>query len=244
MCLILDTDLYKAISDGRVDVVTDHIDHIDANGHRAEVRSSPRRRRDRHRNRPAAAGAGWRRDQHRRRARSSRRTGSSTRSTCSKTSRTWRGASATSTHSWTLRADLTARAVAKLLAYMDSHGYTHAYPHLGDIPMPEKPAWNMQRGLRAARRACAAEVRHAPAVERAAQLRARRHRPSLRPHRGVDGVRPCGYGVRRASPVPSNCVADNPNVVLKRSARCDGLAKPAFIAAVVRLSPAAMAVPA
>jgi cation diffusion facilitator CzcD-associated flavoprotein CzcO len=48
--------------------------------------------------------------------------------------------------SWTLRADLTARAVAKLLAYMDSHGYTHAYPHLGDKPMPEKPAWNLQAG--------------------------------------------------------------------------------------------------
>jgi cation diffusion facilitator CzcD-associated flavoprotein CzcO len=48
--------------------------------------------------------------------------------------------------SWTLRADLTARAVAKLLAYMDGHGYTHAYPHLGDKPMPEKPAWNINAG--------------------------------------------------------------------------------------------------
>ncbi len=48
--------------------------------------------------------------------------------------------------SWTLRADLTARSVAKLLAYMDSHGYTHAYPHLGDVPMQEKPAWNINAG--------------------------------------------------------------------------------------------------
>jgi cation diffusion facilitator CzcD-associated flavoprotein CzcO len=48
--------------------------------------------------------------------------------------------------SWTLRADLTARAVAKLLAYMDSHGYAHAYPHLGDKPMAEKPAWNINAG--------------------------------------------------------------------------------------------------
>ncbi|CAN3128040.1 flavin-containing monooxygenase [Mycobacterium sp. smrl_JER01] len=48
--------------------------------------------------------------------------------------------------SWTLRADLTARAVAKLLAYMDAHGYTHAYPHLGQTPMPEKPAWNINAG--------------------------------------------------------------------------------------------------
>ena len=29
---------------------------------------------------------------------------------------------------------------------MDSRGYTHAYPHLGDVPMPEKPAWNINAG--------------------------------------------------------------------------------------------------
>ena len=33
-------------------------------------------------------------------------------------------------------ADLTAQALAKLLAYMDSRGFTHAYPHLGDVKMP------------------------------------------------------------------------------------------------------------
>ncbi|MGU3499333.1 flavin-containing monooxygenase [Mycobacterium sp. C31M] len=48
--------------------------------------------------------------------------------------------------SWTLRADMTARAVAKLLAYMDSHGYTHAYPHLGSVAMPEKPAFDLDAG--------------------------------------------------------------------------------------------------
>jgi len=46
--------------------------------------------------------------------------------------------------SWTLRADMTARATAKLLAHMASHGYTHAYPHLGGEPMSEKPAWDLQ----------------------------------------------------------------------------------------------------
>ena len=30
LCLMLDNDLYEAIGDGRVDVVTDHIDHVDA----------------------------------------------------------------------------------------------------------------------------------------------------------------------------------------------------------------------
>ena len=48
--------------------------------------------------------------------------------------------------SWTLRADITARATAKLLEYMASRGYTHAYPHLGDEPMPEKSAWDIQAG--------------------------------------------------------------------------------------------------
>ena len=48
--------------------------------------------------------------------------------------------------SWTLRADMTARAVAKLLAYMDVHGYTHAYPHLGDVPMAEKKTFDLDAG--------------------------------------------------------------------------------------------------
>ena len=48
--------------------------------------------------------------------------------------------------SWTLGADMTARSVAKLLAHMDSHGYTHAYPHLGDVHMAEQPVFNLQSG--------------------------------------------------------------------------------------------------
>ncbi|GAC1405743.1 MAG: hypothetical protein NVS4B6_22490 [Mycobacterium sp.] len=48
--------------------------------------------------------------------------------------------------SWTLGADMTAQSFAKLVAYMDSHGYTHAYPHLGDVTMPEKPAFNLDSG--------------------------------------------------------------------------------------------------
>jgi cation diffusion facilitator CzcD-associated flavoprotein CzcO len=48
--------------------------------------------------------------------------------------------------SWTLRADITARATAKLLAHMKSRGYTRAYPHLGGELMPEKPAWDIQAG--------------------------------------------------------------------------------------------------
>jgi len=48
--------------------------------------------------------------------------------------------------SWTLRADMTAQQVAKLLSYMTSRGYTHAYPHHGSEPMAEKPSWNIAAG--------------------------------------------------------------------------------------------------
>jgi cytosine/adenosine deaminase-related metal-dependent hydrolase len=48
--------------------------------------------------------------------------------------------------SWTLRADITSRATAKLLAHMTSHGYTHAYPHRGNEPMTEKPSWDINAG--------------------------------------------------------------------------------------------------
>src|SRR5262249_4206307 len=48
--------------------------------------------------------------------------------------------------SWTLGADLTARSVAKLLAYMNSRSYTHAYPHLGETEMPEQPTFHLQSG--------------------------------------------------------------------------------------------------
>ena len=44
----------------------------------------------------------------------------------------------------TLRADITARATAKLLAHMASRGYTHAYPQRGNQPMREKPSWDIQ----------------------------------------------------------------------------------------------------
>ncbi len=48
--------------------------------------------------------------------------------------------------SWTLRADMTARATAKLIAYIRAHGYTSAYPHLDGEPMAEKPSWDIAAG--------------------------------------------------------------------------------------------------
>jgi cation diffusion facilitator CzcD-associated flavoprotein CzcO len=48
--------------------------------------------------------------------------------------------------SWTLRSDMTAQSVAKLLAHMGENGYTHAYPHLGDEELAEKPSFDLQAG--------------------------------------------------------------------------------------------------
>ncbi|MET0996256.1 MAG: NAD(P)/FAD-dependent oxidoreductase, partial [Mycobacterium sp.] len=145
MCVILDSDLYKAISDGRVDVVTDHIDHIDANG--IVLKSGNRLDAD-----VIVTATGLR----------LQALGGITVSIDGEKidpadrfvykehmledvpNMAW--CIGYTNNSWTLRADMTARSVAKLLEYMDSHGYTHAYPHRGDIPMPEKPLWNLQAG--------------------------------------------------------------------------------------------------
>ena len=143
MCLIPDADLYTAISEGRAEVVTDHIDHFDTTGIALEsgehldadiiVTATGLRLQ-------ALGGASISLD----------------------------GIEINPCHrfvykahmledvpnlfwcvgytnaSWTLRADMTARATAKLLAHMASHGYTRAYPHRGNDPMSEKPSWDLQ----------------------------------------------------------------------------------------------------
>ncbi len=48
--------------------------------------------------------------------------------------------------SWTLRADITARSIARLLAYMNSRGYTSAYPHRETDAMPETPLFDLTSG--------------------------------------------------------------------------------------------------
>ena len=48
--------------------------------------------------------------------------------------------------SWTLRADMTARSVAKLLAYMNSRGYAWAYPHRGTGTMAASPLLDLTSG--------------------------------------------------------------------------------------------------
>ena len=145
MCMILDSDLYKVIKDGRVDVVTDHIEHIDAkgillkSGHRldADVIVTATGLRLQALGGIVVSVNGEQIDP-------ADRFVYKEHMLEDLPNMAW--CIGYTNNSWTLRADMTARSVAKLLAYMDSHGYTHAYPHRGDIPMTEKPLWNLQAG--------------------------------------------------------------------------------------------------
>ena len=145
LCLIPDADLYIAISDGRADVVTDHIDHFDATG--IALKSGGHLDAD-----IIVTATGLR----------LQALGGVTIS-LDGTEIKPQDRFVYKAHmlqdvpnlfwcvgytnaSGTLRADMTARATAKLLAYMASRGYTRAYPHRGDEPMPEKPSWDIQAG--------------------------------------------------------------------------------------------------
>jgi len=48
--------------------------------------------------------------------------------------------------SWTLKADLTAEYVCRLLNYMDVHGYSYCAPHRRDPTIVEEPAFNLTSG--------------------------------------------------------------------------------------------------
>jgi cation diffusion facilitator CzcD-associated flavoprotein CzcO len=144
-CLIPDADLYVAIGDGRADVVTEHIDHFDSTG--IVLKSGAHLEAD-----IIVTATGLQ----------LQALGGVTVSIDGAEIKVqdrfvykahmledvpnlfWCVGYTNS--SWTLRADMTARATAKLLAHMKSRGYTHAYPHLGGEPMPEKPAWDIQAG--------------------------------------------------------------------------------------------------
>jgi cation diffusion facilitator CzcD-associated flavoprotein CzcO len=145
MCLIPDGDMYTAIASGSADVVTDHIDHFDATGIALEsgghldadiiVTATGLQLQ-------ALGGASISLD-------------GAKINPCDRfvykahmledvPNLFW--CVGYTNASWTLRADITARATAKLLAHMASHGYTHASPHVGDQPMSEKPSWDIQAG--------------------------------------------------------------------------------------------------
>jgi cation diffusion facilitator CzcD-associated flavoprotein CzcO len=145
LCFIVGADLYKSISEGRVDVVTDHIDHVDATG--IALKSG------RHLDADVIVTATGLQLQ---------ALGGITLSLDGEKinphdrfvyrrhmledvpNAAWCVGYVNA--SWTLGADMTAQSVAKLLGYMHSHGYTHAYPHLGDVEMGERPTFDLQAG--------------------------------------------------------------------------------------------------
>ena len=145
LCLILSGDFYEAIAQGRAEVVTDEIDHVDARG--VVLKSGNRIDADvlvtaTGLQLQALGGIAISVDGQQ--VRPADRFVYKEHLLEDVPNLAWCVGYINA--SWTLRADLTARAVAKLLAYMDSHGYTHAYPHLGGTPMEEKPAWNINAG--------------------------------------------------------------------------------------------------
>ena len=145
MCLVADGDVFTEISKGRLEVVTDHIDHVDATG--IALKSG------RHLDADIIVKAtglnllalgGVRISVDDKEVRPQERFSYKAHMLEDVPNLIW--CIGYTNASWTLRADITARATAKLLGYMKSHGYTHAYPHPSAGPMVEKPTWDLQAG--------------------------------------------------------------------------------------------------
>ncbi|WIM87400.1 NAD(P)/FAD-dependent oxidoreductase [Candidatus Mycobacterium wuenschmannii] len=145
LCLIPDADLYVAIGDGRAEVVTDHIDHFNSSG--IALTSGQHLDADiivtaTGLQLQALGGVAVSMDGAE--VKPQERFVYKAHMLEEVPNLFW--CVGYTNASWTLRADMTARATAKLLNHMASHGYTHAYPHLGGEPMPEKSAWDIQAG--------------------------------------------------------------------------------------------------
>ncbi|WKG05297.1 NAD(P)/FAD-dependent oxidoreductase [Mycolicibacterium sp. HK-90] len=145
MCLVLDKDLFDHISDGRVEVVTDHIDHVDAAG--IVLKSGGRVDADvivtaTGLQLQALGGIRLTVDGHE--VKPTERFVYKEFLLEDVPNLAW--CIGYTNASWTLRADMTARAFANLVSYMGDHGYTHAYPHKGATPMPEKRTWDLEAG--------------------------------------------------------------------------------------------------
>ncbi|MCF3937028.1 flavin-containing monooxygenase [Gordonia tangerina] len=145
MCMVPDADLFEQISAGSVEMVTDHIDRIDATG--VALKSGRHLDADvivtaTGLNLQAFGGVRIRVDD----AEVKPHDRFVFKSHLLEDVPNLAWSVGYTNASWTLRADMTARAVAKLLHYMRSHGYTHAYPHLGEVSMPSQPLWDLKAG--------------------------------------------------------------------------------------------------
>jgi cation diffusion facilitator CzcD-associated flavoprotein CzcO len=145
LCFILDSDLYKAVSAGDVEMVTDHVDHIDETG--IALRSGRRLDADviiTATGIQMQAFGGIAISVDGAEVKPHERFVFKRHLLQDVPNAAW--CMGYTNASWTLGADMTARSVANLLAHMGSRGYTRAFPHLGDVAMPEQPAFNLQSG--------------------------------------------------------------------------------------------------
>ena len=145
MCLVADGDVFEAINEGTLEVVTDHIDHFDQTG--VALRSG------RHLDADVVVKAtglnllalgGVRISVDGTEVKPQDRFSYKAHMLEDVPNLIW--CIGYTNASWTLRADITARATAKLTEYMKANGYTHAYPHPVSGAMPEKPTWDLQSG--------------------------------------------------------------------------------------------------
>lgn len=145
ICVVADGDLFEEITHGRLDVVTDHIDHFDRTG--IALRSG------RHLDADVIVAAtglnllalgGVRISVDGAEVKPQDRFSYKAYMLQDVPNLIW--CIGYTNASWTLRADMTAKATAKLLRYMRANGYTHAYPHADGSPMAEKPTWDLQAG--------------------------------------------------------------------------------------------------
>lgn len=145
MCLVADGDVFEEINNGRLEVVTDHIDHFDQTG--IALKSG------RHLDADIVVKAtglnllalgGVRINVDGTEVKPQDRFSYKAHMLEDVPNLIW--CIGYTNASWTLRADITARATAKLLDYMKANGYTHAYPHPPGGAMPEKPTWDLQAG--------------------------------------------------------------------------------------------------
>ena len=145
MCLVADGDVFEEINNGRLEVVTDHIDHFDQTG--IALKSG------RHLDADIVVKAtglnllalgGVRINVDGTEVKPQDRFSYKAHMLEDVPNLIW--CIGYTNASWTLRADITARATAKLLDDMKANGYTHAYPHPPGGAMPEKPTWDLQAG--------------------------------------------------------------------------------------------------
>ena len=145
MCLVADGDVFEEINNGRLEVVTDHIDHFDQTG--IALKSGRHLAADivvKATGLNLLALGGVRINVDGTEVKPQDRFSYKAHMLEDVPNLIW--CIGYTNASWTLRADITARATAKLLEYMKANGYTHAYPHPPGGAMPEKPTWDLQAG--------------------------------------------------------------------------------------------------